>query len=242
MEEAQVTQTTAPAQQTTASYIDNYCERNHRPEPLAEPLNLVTNIVFVISALIIFRMLRAYKQIALRNLDVIILTITLAVIGFGSAAYHSFPNGKTVLMDVIPIGIFIHLYLLSFARRIIGLNYIFCVIFLAAFIGLGMYFQNNFSPDTLNGTIMYVPTYLTLMLMVIVMAFVKQNHLYLHVINTAVIWTFSLAFRTVDMQLCTHTYNIGTHFLWHALNGIVLYRLLAVLVLDRAARTEVAAG
>jgi hypothetical protein len=75
-----------------------------------------------------------------------------------------------------------------------------------------------------------------LIIMVLVLGFVKQNQLYLHLINTAVIWTFSLAFRTMDIQICSYTHNIGTHFLWHLLNAIVLYRMLVLVIQDKLAR------
>jgi hypothetical protein len=222
--------------QTVVSYIDGYCERQNKPDVMAEPLNLITNLAFIIGAIMAFRMLRLYKQIIAKNFDLIILNITLFAIGLGSAAYHSYPNGTTVLMDVIPITIFIHLYIVSFFRRVIGLNIVSSLIALAAFIGVGVLFQLNISPDTLNGTIMYVPTYLMLIVMILLMGFVKQNPLYLHLINTAVIWTFSLAFRTMDTQICPHTQHIGTHFLWHLLNGIVLYRMLVLVVIHKVSQ------
>ncbi len=225
-------------QQTTLNYIDGYCERASKPDVMAEPLNLITNIAFVIGAILVLKTLMFYKQLIRANFDIIFLTIVLATIGLGSAAFHSYPNGKTLLMDIIPITIFIHVYLLSFFKRVAGFNLIFCFITLAAFIGVGILFQNNFSPDTLNGTIMYVPTYLMLVLMILVMVFGKQNPLYIHLINTAVIWTFSLAFRTMDVQICSHTQGIGTHFLWHLLNAVVLYRMLVLLVMDKVIKVR----
>ncbi len=42
---------------------------------------------------------------------------------------------------------------------------------------------------------------------------------------TAGIFLVSLAFRTVDVASCG-SLPLGTHFLWHVLNAVVLYRLL----------------
>jgi hypothetical protein len=39
------------------------------------------------------------------------------------------------------------------------------------------------------------------------------------------IFTVSLALRTVDLAVC-ETFRLGTHFLWHLLNAAVLYVLL----------------
>jgi hypothetical protein len=238
MENQEVQNTSGQARegQTVVSYIDGYCERQSKPDVMAEPLNLITNLAFIIGAILAFRMMLAYKQLIARNFDLIILNITLFSIGLGSAAFHSYPSGTTLLMDVIPITIFIHLYIVCFFKRVIGLNLFSSILVLIAFIGVGVLFQLNISPDTLNGTIMYVPTYLMMIVMILLMGFVKQNPLYIHLINTAVIWTFSLAFRTMDTQICMYTNHIGTHFLWHVLNGIVLYRMLSLVIMHKVSQ------
>lgn len=43
----------------------------------------------------------------------------------------------------------------------------------------------------------------------------------------------SLAFRTLDQWLCP-CLPIGTHFLWHLLNGVLLYLTMKALILHRA--------
>jgi len=220
-------------EQNTFNYIDAYCERAGINGLFAEPLNLITNIAFVIGAFLLFKFLQKNKILLAKNWDIIFLVVNLAVIGFGSAAYHSIPNAVTLNLDVIPIAIFIHFYLTCFFIRVLGLKPVVAVICLFIFIASGVVFQNNFSPDTLNGTIMYVPTYLTLLLMIGAMCFIKHNPLYQHLITTAIIWTFSLAFRTVDMEMCNYTLEIGTHFLWHLLNAVVLYRLVKLMTLNR---------
>lgn len=203
---------------------------------MAEPLNLITNIAFIIGAILVFRMLKFYKQLTLKNLDIIILNALLFIIGLGSAAFHSIPNGLTVKLDVIPIEAFIFIYLAVFYIRVIQVPKIMALLILVAFIGVTIFFGKTFNPGTLNGTIMYVPTYLMIIIMILLMVFVKQNPLYLHLINTTVIWTFSLAFRTMDMQICSYSHQIGTHFLWHLLNAIVLYRMLVLVVVDKLSR------
>ena len=227
--------------QTTSSEISIYCERNSKPDFMAEPLNLITNIAFVIGAIMVFKMLKFYKLISAKNWDIILLTAILATIGFGSGSFHSMPSTLTQTLDVIPIEAFIFIYLAVFFVRVIGVKPIFTVFILGAFLGVTILFGKNFSASTLNGTIMYVPTYLMLIVMVLIMGFVKQNPLYLHLINTAVIWTFSLAFRTMDMQICSYTHNIGTHFMWHILNAVVLYRMLVLVVMDKLAKQNMPA-
>jgi hypothetical protein len=41
----------------------------------------------------------------------------------------------------------------------------------------------------------------------------------------AAVFVISLAFRTVDRAVCG-TFPLGTHFIWHLLNAVVLFVLL----------------
>jgi hypothetical protein len=40
------------------------------------------------------------------------------------------------------------------------------------------------------------------------------------------IFIVSLAFRSVDMAVCD-SFAIGTHFMWHALNALMLYTVIS---------------
>jgi len=46
----------------------------------------------------------------------------------------------------------------------------------------------------------------------------------------AAIFAVSLTFRTVDAPICAAV-PIGTHFMWHLLNGCVLFIVVRALVL-----------
>jgi len=45
------------------------------------------------------------------------------------------------------------------------------------------------------------------------------------ILAAAAIFAVSLSFRTVDRMLCG-AFPLGTHFVWHLLNAVVLYLLL----------------
>jgi len=47
------------------------------------------------------------------------------------------------------------------------------------------------------------------------------------------IFTVSLAVRTIDLAICD-TFPLGTHFLWHLLNATVLYVLLRTAINESA--------
>ena len=54
-------------------------------------------------------------------------------------------------------------------------------------------------------------------------------------LSAAAVLTLSLTARTLDPMVCSRL-PIGTHFLWHLLNGVVLYLVMRGLLLELAAR------
>jgi hypothetical protein len=49
----------------------------------------------------------------------------------------------------------------------------------------------------------------------------------------------SLVFRSIDQAVCA-SFPLGTHFLWHCLNGLVLYLLLRAALIDRVNASKLA--
>jgi hypothetical protein len=75
----------------------------------------------------------------------------------------------------------------------------------------------------LNGSINYIPCLIALLL---VAWKGRQPQLY----QAGLLFACSLTFRSVDMALCEQFPN-GTHFLWHLLNGWLLYMLVHILII-----------
>lgn len=221
----------AADQQTVLSYLDSYCERAGDAALFAEPLNLLTNLCFIVAAVMAGHFL--LNNPGNRRKDLWLLVIFLFAIGIGSGLWHAIPNRHTVLMDVIPITLFINLYLISALRRLFGLSWNKVVFWWFVYFAAGMLAQFILPPDLLNGTIMYVPTFITLAVMTWVIS--QRDAVVGHVFRQVLlVWLFSLTFRTVDPEICQH-FPYGTHFLWHALNSWVLYRLLKVLIARHSA-------
>ena len=100
--------------------IDQYCERVG-PEFWAEPLNAVTNAGFLLAAIVAFLMWRRKTpddRIALLLIGIVFLT------GVGSFLFHTFATKWAEMADVIPIVLFIHLYLLIALKRFLGLSWV----------------------------------------------------------------------------------------------------------------------
>jgi hypothetical protein len=84
--------------------IDAYCERT-APDLLAEPMNLLTNAVFILMAFLMWR--RSQGQLITQ-----ILADMLALIGVGSPLFHSFVQTWAAVVDVFPIMAFVRYYVL----------------------------------------------------------------------------------------------------------------------------------
>ena len=217
--------------------IRAYCERTDATF-WSEPLNAVSNGAFLIAAGLAARRALAASD---RDGPALALSALVAVVGVGSFLFHTFANVATMLADVIPIAIFIYAYFLMAMRRFFGLS-------LAAAIGVTLAFAASsagFGPalDAMtgrstavlsNGSIDYVPAVLALVgvgagIAVRAGANGPLRQAGLSMLGLAGLFLLSLTVRTVDAALCPALPS-GTHFLWHVLNAIVLYGLIAVAV------------
>ena len=198
------------------SFIDIYCERLG-PGLWAEPINALTNASFFIAAL--FCAWLAKKENAW-NIPSITLISLMALIGLGSTLFHTTATFWAMLSDVLPILFYQIAFLLLYSRNVMGLTRRHTTIALMLFVATIFVF-GQLPSDWLNGSISYFPALLFLC------GFAlwhwqhasREKHILL---EAAGIFMVSLFFRSVDMHICERL-EIGTHFLWHILNGLVLY-------------------
>ncbi|MES2984907.1 MAG: hypothetical protein V4735_06960 [Pseudomonadota bacterium] len=209
------------------TYLDGYCERAGHATLLAEPLNAVTNLFFILAAVLVVRALLRLPR-GLARVDLWLLAGALFLIGIGSGLWHLHPTKTTVLMDVIPITLFINIYLIAALRRLLGLSWNRVALWWLIYCAAGVVAQRVLSPELLNGTIMYIPTYLTLGLITAAL-WVRDRAVGRVLLVVMLVWSASLIFRTIDLDICERM-AFGTHFLWHTLNAWVLWRLSMVLV------------
>ncbi len=205
-------------------YIDIYCERLE-PGLLAEPLNFFTNAAFMIAALLIWPRVRGDRGAQ-------VLCVSLFMIGVCSGLFHSFANGITSAADVISILVYILIYLFLANQRLFGWPTLWAAIGAAAFIpysyGLVPLATSLFG--SLNGSVAYLPVFIAIGAYAV---FVRKSHpaVARGFAITLGLLAASLFFRTIDESICA-AISIGTHFLWHILNGILLGWM--ILVIHRA--------
>jgi hypothetical protein len=237
-----------PMALSTGVTIFDYCERGANPAFWAEPLNAITNGGFILAALGGI-LIMARNSLAIRSAWNWFFVANFVAIGFGSFLFHTIPNVETVRADTIPIGIFMLTYLTFAMRRFFGLSWFLTFAALAGFIGLltaamnvqcfdGRFgFLDNVPPGTrtkcLNGSLGYVPALLAMWLTGSVLAS-RRHPAAAPVLAAAAVFIVSLVFRSVDLELCDGTafggHRFGTHFLWHLLNSLTLFLLLAAAI------------
>lgn len=207
--------------------VDIYCERLG-PEFWSEPVNAVTNAAFLVAALAAFELWRRKTP---DDLAALFLVGLVLMIGTGSFLFHTFATRWAELTDVIPIAIFIHAYMLFALRRLLGLHWVICASIVIGIFVLAPMVGEIWAPY-FGGSAAYIPA-MAAIFVIGGFFYPRDNKLAFQVIAVGAVFTLSLAFRTLDQPLCSQ-WALGTHFLWHILNGVVLYGLLRVLILNRA--------
>lgn len=210
------------------SALDIYCERTG-PAFWAEPVNALTNLAFLVAAWAAWRLYRRESHpLGPQAWDLLALLALLVTIGIGSGLWHTFATPWAQAADRIPILIFMHLFLASFAWRILGLTAAGVAGVVVGFAGLTVTNAVILPPEALNGSIAYLPAWLVLG--------IAAAGLWLRGHGAGIPWlaawgafTLAVLFRSIDQAVCP-AFPIGTHFLWHLLNGLVLYLLLHGLI------------
>jgi hypothetical protein len=216
--------------------IYSYCERGGDPSFWAEPLNAISNGAFIIAGLIAgVQLARAPR--ADRALFEWALVVLVLIIGVGSFLFHTYATRWAVLADTIPISVFMLAYLGYALCRFVKMPWIGILLALALFYATIHFFQgitcsNELLPITraagkrcFNGTLGYAPAFFALVLVAIAL-FWRRHPAAPYLLVAAVVFLASMTLRTIDIEVCKLTRGLGTHFLWHILNAVVLYVLL----------------
>lgn len=202
-------------EQTIFDPIDAYCERLG-PGLWAEPLNALTNLAFLVAALIAARGMRADAPPLGPTLAAI-----LAAIGLGSGLFHTFANGLTALLDVLAIAAFVFVYVFAVNRHVLGwsrgLAWASMLVLppCLALATTGFARLPGFDVSAAYWSVAALIGGYGLILWPRRPAFARG------LLLGAAILAVSITARSVDLALCA-VLPRGTHFLWHVLNAVML--------------------
>ena len=204
--------------------VDIYCERLST-DFWAEPLNALTNLAFILAAILVIPLLRNRPG---KTWDIKLLAGLTMLVGIGSFLFHTLATKGTSWADILPIIIFIHFAIWVIFVRVFRLTWYYAIVGVIVFMGFNALVLNILGRELFNGSISYVPT-LLLLLAVAFYTLIKRKDIAGEFTIAALVFLISITCRSIDMMMCP-TLSIGTHFLWHILNGVVMYYVMKGLV------------
>ncbi len=92
------------------------------------------------------------------------LIAVVVAVGLGSSAFHTLATRGALLLDVVPIGIFIYGYILLALRRFLGMSWPVALGVLAAFMALSIGLAVAVPRPVLDGSAGYFPALAALFL------------------------------------------------------------------------------
>lgn len=228
---------------TFGEHVFLYCERGTNTELLAEPINALSNGAFLLAGLVGLQ-LALWRPREQRTADHILLPVLVLLIGLGSLAFHLYADRGTALADVVPIAVFILVYLGFALNRFLGVPpglTVLLVIGFTAIMALTGQVQCSDGPITLlgaeaqgarpclNGSVFYLPA-LAAMIVIGLLLSERGHRAAPWLLWSAAIFAVSVTLRSLDLSLCDHVVidgrKVGTHFAWHVLNALALFLLL----------------
>ena len=204
--------------------MDAYCERVGMGI-LAEPLNAFSNVSFLLAAWAAWVLARRTGAL---SAGVGALILLGASVGVGSILWHTVPNMLTLILDSVPILVFIMWYVWLYARNVAGMRPSFAAASAVAFL------VATLLAFPLSGVLHGAPVYTPGLVVTLVLGVFharERTAARFALLAAAGVYLAALFFRTIDNEVCP-VLPIGTHFIWHLLIGLVTYLAMRPLILS----------
>lgn len=192
-----------------------YRERNGDPAFWAEPLNALSNASFLFAAAFALRL--AVRRDVMSGVTAVLIGLG-AVIGLGSFAFHTAAGPVTLWLDVIPISTFQVLFLWLAYRHMAGVSPLQTTAVVATVLVASFALRPVQQP--LNGSLFYTPAWLALLIVGTLNAARRTGPEPYLLLSAVGCFTLAIFARSVDW---TSGSPVGTHFIWHLINGAVIY-------------------
>ena len=192
-----------------------YCEHEHKLFFISEPVNTITNLSFIIAGIYLVR----YYQKLTHGIEKF-LVFLIFLIGAGSAIWHGTQTLVGELLDVFPIFFFIVSMLYALMQILTNLSEPVCrsytLLFGIVHLTLVLFWPDRSTMDLVG----YAPVFIILIGSSL-LAMLTISPISYYISMATGLFIVSYFFRSIDLLVCPYTY-VGTHFIWHILNSIVL--------------------
>jgi hypothetical protein len=202
--------------------VDHYCERLGTALT-AEPINALTNLAFIVAGYAAWRLYQSRRN-ATPDPLLTALIVCVPVVGFGSMLFHTVATRWSEWGDVLPILIFMLLYLWLILRRWLGVSFRTSVLAEIIFLEVTYLLEARVPSSVLWGGAMYLPTVFILVTLGIV-SLRRHSATGRTFLGAVGVFLASFGSRTIDAVMCPFL-PMGTHFLWHLLNALLLFMLV----------------
>lgn len=190
----------------------------------SESLNIITNLAYLITGLLSYRLL---KRVGIVDKQLLILPWLLVIVGVGSFSYHTFRNSLTHIFDAVPIYVFILLSLFLILKELFQSKSKALAVLLG-FVVLQVILSIYIPQEFINGSIRHLVTIIFVSLMGIVVVNKYGSQVKAPLIAMLASYGVGILFRSVDMAMCL-LIPIGTHFLWHIFTALAGYSAIVLL-------------
>ncbi|MEU0795489.1 hypothetical protein ABZ342_35955 [Amycolatopsis sp. NPDC005961] len=187
-------------------YVDGYCERVG-PGLWGEPLNSLSNLAFLLAAVLVWRLAGGNRTGRL-------LAVLIGLVFAASTVFHLVATRWAAAGDSLFILVFVLVYAVLFARVFFGVRAKLAWLAAPAFLALT-------AVTALLGGGLYLSALVGLFAFAALLA-LRRDAYWTHFAVAGAVFALSLSLRTLDRDVCDYV-PAGTHFLWHLLNGVVLY-------------------
>lgn len=202
-------------------FVDGYCERTAYGF-WNEPVNAVTNLAFMVAAYVLWRAAGPHGR---RSDPFFTVPLSLLIAtGVGSFLFHTTATRWGGALDTAALSLCLLATVYAGARRWLGMAWLPALLWPAGMVAAALILGRLPLPGAF-----YLGPFVTGVALAVLLW--RRRHPAWGWIAAAVaVFVPSFIFRSLDEQLCD-VWPVGTHFLWHILNGAVLGLAIAPLAL-----------
>ena len=200
-------------------FVDGYCERTAWGF-WNEPMNAVTNLAFIVAALWLWRI--AGRGGTRADPFFVVPALLLVATGIGSFLFHTTATRWGGALDTAALSLCLLATVYCGARRWLGMRWYTALVWPAGMIAGAIVLGRLPLPGAF-----YLGPFATGVVLAVVLK-MRGHPAWGWIAAAVAVFVPSYIFRSIDGPLCD-VWPVGTHFLWHILNGTVLGLAIAPL-------------